>query len=102
MGILGRPRRRRRNVESDTLEPQDFCGFYGAGCHRPVGYMGDVTLGALLLPRAGDFLEISMTAARRENEPKGTASVIPPIPDWARVPAVPPNPDPKRLRWDAD
>ena len=57
---------------------------------------------AFSMPRAGDVLEIPMTEAKRENEHKGTASVIPPIPDWARPPAIAPNPDPKRLRWDAD
>lgn len=29
-----------------------------------------------------------------------TGDILPPIPEWARLPPVPPNPDPKRLRWD--
>jgi hypothetical protein len=43
-----------------------------------------------------------MAEARRENTPLGTSPAIPPIPAWARLRAVPLNPDPKRLRWDAD
>jgi len=54
-------------------------------------------------PYVGQFLQgVSMAEAKSENTPLGTAPVMPPIPDWARLPAVPPNPDPKRLRWDAD
>jgi hypothetical protein len=50
----------------------------------------------------GQFLGVSMAEARRENTPLGTPPVVPPIPDGARAPAIPPNPDPKKLRWDAD
>jgi hypothetical protein len=29
-----------------------------------------------------------------------SSTELPPIPEWARAPAVPENPDPKRFRWD--
>jgi len=99
MSILGRPGRRRRNVDDAPPKPQDFCGFYRVECHRVVPPYQPVTLA----PYVGQFLEgVSMAEARRENTPLGTLPVLPPIPDWARAPAIPPNPDAKKLRWDAD
>jgi hypothetical protein len=43
-----------------------------------------------------------MSAGAGGCTPLGTPPVVPPIPDWARAPATPPNPDPKKLQWDAD
>src|SRR5215472_17324840 len=95
MSILGRPGRRRRNVATAPPKPQDFCGSYEVECHRVVPPYQPVTL--------AQFLEgVSMAEARRENTPLGSPPVVPPIPDGARAPAIPPNPDPKKLRWDAD
>ena len=81
MSILGRPGRRRKNVENAAPKPQDFCGSYEVESDILVDQAD-----SLILPG--------------ETQVSENAVSLPPIPLFARLPAVPQNPDSKRLTWD--
>lgn len=65
------------------MKTQDFCGSYKVESDIPVGQADSV-----ILPGETPVSE-------------GAVS-LPPIPLFARLPAAPKNPDPKRLFWDTD
>jgi hypothetical protein len=89
MGILGHSSERRRkqrqllDIEMQVLAPQDPCVSAGVWTH---------------------FEQTATPVAATPKHPQETslfaALRLPPIPEWACAPAVPENPDPKRLRWD--
>jgi hypothetical protein len=83
VSILGRPGRRRKNVENALRERQDLCGSYEVESDIPVGQAD-----SLILPGETQVSENTVS--------------LPPIPLFARLPAAPQNPDLKRLFWDPD